>query len=66
MLEWPGDEVVIQSLSTNLRLYNNEVKTVQMLGSKEELKWIHDERGLKVKMPSKKPCGYAFTLKILR
>ena len=66
ILDWPGNEAVIQSLSTNLRLYNHDVESVQLLGSEEKLEWTRDENGLRVKMPTKKPCDYAFTLKILR
>ncbi|MEM1570498.1 MAG: alpha-L-fucosidase, partial [Candidatus Bathyarchaeia archaeon] len=65
-LEWPGNEVLIQSLSTNLRLYKYRIESVQMLGLGESLEWIHDEHGLKVKTPSRKPCDYAFTFKILK
>jgi len=63
-LDWPGREMIVQSLSTNLRLYNDEVGNVQLLGLDEPIEWSRDETGLRVKMPAKKPCSHAFTLKI--
>jgi alpha-L-fucosidase len=65
-LAWPGEEMVIQSLGTNLRLYTGEIVNVQLLGSEESLEWSHDNTGLRVKMPVRKPCDYAFTLKITK
>ena len=64
VLDWPGEELVIRSLSTNLRLYEGEVGEVQLVGSDEPIEWIRDEIGLRVKMPKNKPCNYAFTLRI--
>jgi len=64
-LAWPEEEMVIQSLSTNLRLYPEEVDSVQLLGS-EPVEWSRDETGLRVKMPTQKPCDHAFALKITK
>jgi len=64
VLEWPGEETVIRSLSTDLRLYTRKVDSVELLGSDEPLEWIRNETGLRVKMPKSKPCDHAFTLKI--
>jgi alpha-L-fucosidase len=60
----PEEEMVIHSLSTNLRLYPEEVVNVQLLGSDEPVKWSRNEKGLKIKMPAKKPCNYAIVIKI--
>ena len=65
-LAWPGDELVIQSLSTNLRLYTGEIANVQLLGSAKPIEWSRDEAGLRMKMPAQKPCDYAFALKITK
>jgi alpha-L-fucosidase len=60
----PEEEMVIQSLSTNLRLYPEGVDNVQLLGSDKPVKWSRSEKGLKIKMPAKKPCNYAVVAKI--
>jgi alpha-L-fucosidase len=65
-LAWPGDELVIQSLSTNLRLYTGEIANVQLLGSEKPIEWSCDGTGLRIKLPSQKPCKYAFALKITK
>lgn len=61
----PKEEMVIQSLSTNLRLYPEEVDNVQLLGSDEPVKWSRNEKGLTIKMPVEKPCNYAIVIKII-
>jgi alpha-L-fucosidase len=61
----PGEEMVIQSLSTNLRLYEDEVAEVWMLGYDKPLEWKRDETGLRVKLPKQKPSPHAVALKIV-
>ncbi len=63
-LDWPEENLVVQSLSTNLRLYPEEVESVHLLGSAQPLKWSREETGLTVKMPTEKPCDHAYTLRI--
>ena len=66
VLAWPEDgDVTIRSLGSNLRLYPREIGGVQLLGSKEPLKWSRGKAGLKVKLPRQKPCESAWVLKIL-
>jgi alpha-L-fucosidase len=61
---WPvGGEAVIASLATG-RAPEGTIKSVTLLGVPGELKFKQDKDGLKVKMPSKQPCDYAFSLKI--
>lgn len=64
VLDWPGEEMIIRSLSTNLRLYSGQIDSVRLLGSDDRIEWSHNETGLRMKMPSRKPCDYAFTLRI--
>jgi alpha-L-fucosidase len=66
LLDWPGEEVAVRSLSTLLRLYQGEIFNVEMLGADEPLQWTRNEDGLKVKMPKQKPCEYAYILKITK
>jgi len=66
LLDWPGEEVSIKSLSTILRLYTDDIESVEMLGMDEPLQWTRGEDGLRVKMPGKKPCEHAYTLKITK
>jgi alpha-L-fucosidase len=63
-LDWPGEELTIRSLgkakSPEIRIIG-----VSMLGSAEQIIWEQTRRGLRVSVPVKKPCNYAFVYKIL-
>jgi alpha-L-fucosidase len=61
---WPEKQSVIGSLATNSKLDVGKIRNVTLLGFKGDLKWVQDENGLKVQMPSKQPCNHAFTLRI--
>lgn len=66
LLGWPErGEVTVRSLAANLRLYSDEIASVSMLGSAEPLAWSRGSRGLRVKLPSQKPCAHAYVLKIV-
>ena len=56
--------MTIRSLSPNLRLRAEPVKSVRVLGADAALKWSVDAEGLHVQVPEKKPCEHAFVLKI--
>ncbi|NKB66455.1 MAG: alpha-L-fucosidase [Candidatus Latescibacteria bacterium] len=65
LLGWPeNDEVLIQSLSNQLRLYPQDIGRVELLGSEARLQWSRSSRGLRVKLPAEQPCQHAWTLKI--
>ncbi len=59
-LGWPEREWKIESL----RLGQGRVKAVSMLGSKERISWAQRADGLVVRVPSRKPCEHAYTLRI--
>jgi alpha-L-fucosidase len=66
LFAWPeNNEVTVHSLGTNLRLYDLEIGSVELIGSQEKLKWSRTSRGLKVKLPEEKPCDHAFVLKVV-
>jgi len=65
LLGWPErGEAVVQSLGSQLRLYNAEIGKVEMLGVREPLQFSRTTRGLRVKLPAEKPCQHAYVLKI--
>ncbi len=60
LLGWPKKgEVVITSIDKSVN-----VKSLSMLGSNETLKWSQEKDGLHVKLPTKQPCDFAYTIKI--
>lgn len=60
-MTWPSEPIVITSLAAGME---GKIKRVEMLGSKGALKFTQDADGLKVTLPSQKPCEYAYALKI--
>jgi alpha-L-fucosidase len=61
---WPEKEVNIPSLGTSRRLFDGKIQNVELLGFDGKVQWIHSAEGLKVQLPSEKPCNYACALKI--
>ena len=64
-LAWPGSnkELTIQNITEmNTRL--TAVTNVTMLGYDGVLKWEQHPDGLKITMPKKKPCEFAYGFKI--
>lgn len=59
------DEIIIQSLSPNLRLFNRDISDVKVLGVDESVQWIRDESGLRVKIPEKLNLDLPFVIKIM-
>ncbi len=64
-LGWPADGVfTIRSLGSNLRLLTRAIEGIDLLGGKPGLQFKQDTGGLKVTVPSRKPCRHAFVLKL--
>jgi alpha-L-fucosidase len=62
-MKWPDDEVVITSLGKGKEL-PGKIANVELLGHTGQLTFRQDDSGLRVKMPSEKPCDFAYTLKL--
>jgi alpha-L-fucosidase len=58
-LEWPEESsFTLQSLA------GKKVVRVELLGSKDALKWSQSTGGLAITVPDKRPCKFAYTFKI--
>ncbi len=57
----PGDRVTFKTLSS---FYEDEIESVEMLGSENELGWFLNENGLNVEVPEELPGRHAFTFRI--
>ncbi len=62
----PRGQLLVRSLSTNLKLYPHTVANVQMVGTDEPLKWTRDSQGLHVQLPPTLPTDYGTAIKITR
>jgi alpha-L-fucosidase len=61
LLDWPEREIIIESFN---ELKASSVKSVYLLGFNQPLIWEMTAKGLKIKMPNKKPCEHAFAVKV--
>ncbi len=62
---WNHKEIGFAALSPQRGLYTRKVRNVELLGHRGKLKWTHDDHGLRVQMPKRKPCDYAVVFKIV-
>ena len=64
-LAWPADgKFTVRTLAAGAPGLKGDVTGVKLLGCKENLAFKRDASGLVVTLPSEKPCGHAFALKI--
>ena len=65
-LGWPTDgKILVTSLAENAANYPGNIRKVELLGAKTELKWTRGTQGLEIQVPDVPPCKYAFAFRIL-
>ena len=62
-MAWPGASAVVTSLASG-NAGPGKVQRVELLGHAGALQFTQDAGGLKVTLPTERPCDYAYTLKI--
>jgi len=62
-LAWANEKAVIKSFDART-IGEGRVESVSMLGIDDDLKWEQRRDGIVVSFPGKKPCKYAYVLKI--
>ncbi|MFY0600192.1 MAG: alpha-L-fucosidase [Cyclobacteriaceae bacterium] len=65
VMDKPQGDLVIKSLSTQLGVLNSKIEQVELLGSKEVIKWERNEEGLVITTPDELPSDYAHAYKII-
>ena len=58
-----ASQIVIKALATNSEQKIGSIENVELLGY-GKVNFARDNEGLKVILPNKKPCDYAYTLRI--
>jgi alpha-L-fucosidase len=59
-LEWPEEDTVrLRSLA------GKKVTAIEMLGLTEKLDWRQSKEELVIRVPTKRPCKYAYTFKLV-
>ncbi|AWV98380.1 alpha-L-fucosidase [Arcticibacterium luteifluviistationis] len=65
LMEWPkSNEILIKTLAKGNPNYTAKINTITMMGSDETIKFKQTKAGLKVILPSYRPCNFAYGLKI--
>lgn len=64
VMDKPNGEIVLKTLSTDIGALNSKIINVQLLGSKEVIKWERNERGVLIQAPNSLPSDYAHAFKI--
>jgi alpha-L-fucosidase len=65
LLGWPADhKVVLHTLSAKGAGNGRSINNIELLGSKSKLTWHRTLDGVVVSLPPKKPCDYAYVLKL--
>ncbi len=64
-LGWPTNGILaVKSLAVGSASYSGEIGSVQLLGVPVKLAFTRDAAGLRVVLPTQKPCEIAYALKI--
>ncbi len=63
-LGWPETGLTIKSLATGSALSAEQIESISMLGSDEDLAWTQSNDGLHIATPSRRPGDHAYTFKI--
>ncbi len=65
-LAWPENgKIIVKSLAKPAGGKQGAIKSVSLLGHRGKVEWEHSAAGLVVTLPAKKPCDFAFVLKII-
>lgn len=64
-LGWPADgKTLIKSLAEGSANYPRQIRRVELVGAKSEVKWKRGADGLEIQLPDIPPCKYAFSFRI--
>jgi alpha-L-fucosidase len=64
-LGWPSaGKIVIKTLAEHSANYPRQIRKVELLGAKSELRWMRTAQGLEIQLPDEPPCQYAFSFRI--
>jgi len=64
VMDTPGEEIQINTLSTLIGALNLPIENVKLLGSDEAITWERNEKGLIIKTPKNLPTKYSHCFKI--
>jgi alpha-L-fucosidase len=63
-LGWPTNGVSIKSLGKSAKLLDQKIRKIELLGSREKIKWKQKEEALVISQPEKQPNDFAIVFKL--
>ena len=64
--DWPAEMIRIRTLGEQGKLQPGAIRSVTLLGSDEKLDWQQNADALVVRTPTRRPCDFAYCLRIER
>ncbi|TWU48722.1 Alpha-L-fucosidase [Rubripirellula tenax] len=66
-MAWPKtNSITIKTLASDSKYYADDIGSITLLGSDEEIKWNRNAEGLTVSLPAKHPSEFAYVLKVTK
>jgi alpha-L-fucosidase len=65
VMGWPEKEAEIATLASGGKLEVGKIRSVELLGHRGKLKFVQDERSLRITLPPEKPSEHAVGFKIV-
>ena len=63
-LGWPTNAVAIKSLGKSAGLLAGDIRKIELLGSREKIKWSQTGDALTIEAPKKMPSDLAIVFKV--
>jgi alpha-L-fucosidase len=63
-LGWPTNGVSVKSLGKSAKLLDGKIRKIELLGSKEKVKWKRTDEALVITQPKNEPNNFAVVYKI--
>jgi alpha-L-fucosidase len=65
VLAWPTDgRLAIGSLGRSANHFQDEIADVELLGFHGKVQWTREEKALVIRLPSQKPCDFAYSFRV--
>jgi alpha-L-fucosidase len=64
VLGWPTNGVEVEALGKSAKLFDRPIKKIELLGSREKIKWTRTDDALIIEQPKGKPNDIAIVFKI--
>ncbi|TWU62990.1 Alpha-L-fucosidase [Crateriforma conspicua] len=65
IMDWPeSGQINIRTLAAGSEHWPGQIESIELLGSESPLEYDRTQEGLKITLPEKRPCDYAYVFKL--